>query len=172
MTRTEFLENIETFGELKDFCYDEDCSLLEDVYDEEGMDSFVNECLMDWARNDTWQELYSRLDDIPTGYDWYRYEYGDWEVLDGEDFEDYKNDVLEWGDENDIWDAEDDEYDDDDNFESEPEEDEPAPEDEDFSVCDLIGMCVVAMGAIQSEGARRAQEEEEEFRRLYPKVLK
>ena len=49
---------------------------------------------------------------------------------------------------------------------------EPAPEEEDFSVGDLIGMCVVALGTIQSEDARRAREEEEEFRRLYPKVLK
>lgn len=169
MTRNEFLENVTSFDDLKDFCYNEDCSLLEDVYDEEGRDDVINECLMDWARDDSWQDLYNRLDNIPTGYDWYRYDdYGDWCSLDDEDFEEYKNDVLEWADNNDIWD--DDEEDDEE--EDEPKDDEPAPEEEDFSVGDLIGMCVVALGTIQSEGARRAREEEEEFRRLYPKILK
>lgn len=175
MTRNEFLENVTTFGDLKDFCYNEDCSILEDVYDEEGRDDYINECLMDWARDDTWQELHDRLDGIPTGYDWYRYDdYGDWCALDDEDFEDYKNDVLEWADDHGVWDddEEDDMEDDveDDCFED--EDDEPAPEEEDFSVGDLIGMCVIALSTIQSEDARRAREEEEELRRLYPKVLK
>lgn len=174
MTRNEFLENVTSFYDLKDFCSDEDCNLLEDVYDEEGRDDFINDCLMDWARDDSWQDLYNRLDSIPTGYDWYRYDdYGDWCSLDDEDFEEYKNDVLEWADNNGVWD--DDEEDTDENgdyFEDKPEDDEPAPEKEDFSVGELIGMCVVALGTIQSEGARRAREEEEEFRRLYPKILK
>ena len=173
MTRNEFLENVSTFGDLKDFCCDEDCSLLEDVYDEEGRDDYINECLMDWTREDSWQDLYSRLDSIPTGYDWYRYDdYGDWCGLDDEDFEDYKGDVLEWADDHGVWDDDEEEDMDEDCFEDEPEDDEPAPEEEDFSVGDLIGMCVVALGTIQSEDARRAREEEEEFRRLYPKVLK
>lgn len=169
MTRNEFLENVTSFYDLKDFCNDEDCNLLEDVYDEEGRDDFINDCLMDWARDDSWQDLYNRLDSIPTGYDWYRYDdYGDWCSLDDEDFEEYKNDVLEWADNNDIWDNDEE----DDEEEDEPKDDEPAPEEEDFSVGDLIGMCVVALGTIQSEGTRRAREEEEEFRRLYPKILK
>ena len=174
MTRNEFLENVTSFYDLKDFCNDEDCNLLEDVYDEEGRDDFINDCLMDWARDDSWQDLYNRLDNIPTGYDWYRYDdYGDWCSLDDEDFEEYKNDVLEWADNNGVWDDDEEDTDEDgDNFEDEPEDDEPAPEKEDFSVGELIGMCVVALGTIQSEGARRAREEEEEFRRLYPKILK
>ncbi len=172
MTRNEFLEDVTSFGDLKDFCYNEDCNLLEDVYDEEGRDDYINECLMDWARDDTWQELYDRLNGIPTGYNWYRYdEYGDWCGLDDEDFEEYKNDVLEWADDNGVWD-DDEEDTDEDYFEGEPEDDDPAPEEEDFSVGDLIGMCVVTLGTIQSEDARRAREEEEEFRRLYPKILK
>lgn len=174
MTRNEFLENVTSFYDLKDFCNDEDCNLLEDVYDEEGRDDFINDCLMDWARDDSWQDLYNRLDSIPTGYDWYRYDdYGDWCSLDDEDFEEYKNDVLEWADNNGVWDDDEEDTDEDgDYFEDEPEDDEPAPEKEDFSVGELIGMCVVALGTIQSEGARRAREEEEEFRRLYPKILK
>lgn len=165
MTRNEFLNDVITFGELKDFCYDYDCTMLEDVYDEEGRDDYINECLMDWARDDSWQELYSRLDGIPTGYDWYRYDdYGEWCGLDDGDFEEYKDDVLEWGDDNDIWD-EDEEEDDTDIFAEEidadmaDEEDEPV-EDEDFSVDALMGMCSVAFVTIQKENIQRLQEEE------------
>lgn len=173
MTRNEFLEDVTTFSDLKDFCYNENCSILEDVYDEEGRDDYINECLMDWAREDSWQDLYGRLDNIPTGYDWYRYDdYGDWCGLDDGDFEEYKGDVLEWADDNGVWDDDEEEDVEEDCFEDEPEDDEPAPEEEDFSVGDLIGMCVVALGVIQGEDERRAREEEEEFRRLYPKVLK
>lgn len=88
------------------------------------------------------------------------------------DFDSDKGDVLEWADDHGVWDDDEEEDMDEDCFEDEPEDDEPAPEEEDFSVGDLIGMCVVALGTIQSEDARRAREEEEEFRRLYPKVLK
>lgn len=176
MTRNEFLDDITTFGDLKSFCYDEECNILEDVYDEDERDEQINNCLMDWAREDSWGELYRRLDSIPTGYEWYCYnEYGEWFPLDDGDFETYKRDVLEWADDNEIWDADEDDDEDYDVFEDgEPDEsdDEPAIEDEDFSVGDLIGMCCVAFATIQSEDARQAKEEEEEFRRLYPKVLK
>lgn len=34
------------------------------------MNDDINERLTDWAQECTWQELYSRLDDIPSGYDY------------------------------------------------------------------------------------------------------
>lgn len=173
MTRDEFLDDVITFGDLKSFCYDEGCSILENVYDDEERDEQINDCLVDWAREDSWEALHRRLDDIPTGYEWYCYDdYGEWRGLDDDDFESYKRDVLEWADDDEIWDANED---DDEIFEDgEPNEvdDEPAIEDEDFSVGDLIGMCCVALATIQSGDERRAREEEEELRRLYPKVLK
>lgn len=173
MTRNEFLDDVTTFGELKDFCSDNGCNLLDDVYDEESRDDYVNDCLAEWAHNNSWEELRDILNEIPTGYDWYLDDYGSWDGLDDEDFENCKNDVLEWADDNDIWeDDEEGDEEDSDYFEDESEDDEPAPEEEDFSVGDLIGMCVAALGAIQSEDTRRVREEEEEFRRLYPKVLR
>lgn len=173
MTRQEFLENVTTFGELKDFCYDQDCDLLEDVYDEDSMNEDINEHLVDWAYNDTWQELYSRLEDIPTGYDWYRNDdYDGWIGLDDSDFDQYKQDVLDWMDVNGYWeDDEDDEGDGDDVFAEELARDAAARErdeegeieDEDFSVGDLIGMCGVAFVAIQKESVRRLQEADRQF---------
>lgn len=174
MTRNEFLEDVTTFGELKGFCFDVDCDLLDDVHDDGTRDDYINECLIDWAREDSWQDLWSRLDAIPTGYDWYcDAGYGEWYGLDDSDFDSYRNDVLGWADDNDVWDEDEEEADEsDENFENEPEDDELALEEEDFSVGDLISMCVVAFDTIQSEEARRIREEENELRRLYPNVLK
>lgn len=170
MTRNDFLENITTFGDLKDFCDNEGCTLLDDVYDEASRDNYIDDHLVDWAREGCWRDLYNTLEVIPEGYDWYRHGvYEDWCGLDdNEDFEEYKNDVLYWADDNCIWDE--DEEENEENVDSiDGEDNDPAPE-EDFSVGDLIGMCVVALDVIQSEDYRRAREEE--LCRLYPKVLK
>lgn len=173
MTRDEFMENVTTFGELKNFCYDWDCDMLDDVYDGDEMDECINECLVDWASNDTWQELYDRLGDIPSGYDWYRNDdYDGWVGLDDYDFGQYKQEVLEWMDNNDQWeDDEEDEGGGNDVFAEELARDAAAHEqnkgdeieDEDFSVGDLIGMCGVAFVAIQQDRVRRLQEEDKRF---------
>ena len=84
MTRNEFLDTVNDWYELIEFCNDVGCSYCDDVYSEESMNDDINERLTDWAQECTWQELYSRLDDIPSGYDYYRCnDYGDWESLDG-----------------------------------------------------------------------------------------
>ena len=101
MTRNEFLDTVNDWYELIEFCNDVGCSYCDDVYSEESMNDDINERLTDWAQECTWQELYSRLDDIPSGYDYYRCnDYGGWESLDDSDFDDYKDDVLEWMDNN------------------------------------------------------------------------
>lgn len=184
MTRDEFLENVNDWYELRDFCDDVGCDYCEDVYDDEGRDDYINECLMDWARNDSWYELRDRLADIPTGYEFYRIDdCGDWRSLDDSDFDQYKQEVLEWMDDNEYWDEEeDDEYDDDfDIFAEElanesTDDDNDLVEDEDFSVGDLIGMCSVAFVAIRQENVRRIQEEDKRFSEFVdvnvPKTLK
>ena len=97
----------------------------------------------------------------------------DYDGLDDDDFEDYKEDVLEWGDDYGAWDdeeEEDEEYadaDDDflDSLEEEPDEDETI-EEEDFSIDDLIGMCSVVFVAIQNDEVEKQQEEDEAFAQL------
>ena len=42
MTRDEFLDNIEYFCELIDFCQEYGCEYLSDVYDEDGRDEEIN----------------------------------------------------------------------------------------------------------------------------------
>lgn len=67
MTRNEFLDTVNDWYELIEFCNDVGCSYCDDVYSEESMNDDINERLTDWAQECTWQELYSRLDDIQAG---------------------------------------------------------------------------------------------------------
>lgn len=123
MTREDFIENIQSWEDLISFCSDYGCDYCEDVYDDDQMDDYINETLVDMARNsDGWRDLRNMLNDIPTGYDYYiRDEYDEFREADDDEFEDYKSSVLEWGDDGDVWDEDEEEdyYDD--------EDEEPAP---------------------------------------------
>lgn len=106
MTRQQFLEEIDGWGELINFCYEEDCDLCDDVYDEDGKDSFYNDLLVDMASDaDNWQDLSSRLNYIPEGDGYYILDnFGDdMRTADYDDFQEIKNQVLEWGDDREIW---------------------------------------------------------------------
>lgn len=110
MTRNEFLE-IDNYYDLKNFCWDYDCYECDDIYDTYQLDDYINEHLVDWARDaDNWEELSNRLNDIDTSYGFYRIdEYGDIKYLDDYEFDDYKESVLAWGDDHDIWDEDEEE---------------------------------------------------------------
>lgn len=95
MTRQEFIDDILDMSDLYNFCantrgYDH---VIEDIYAEDALDDFVN----NEVRNYTdWRDLYSFLNDIPTGYDWYRIDcYGDITGIDDSEFEDIKSDLLD-----------------------------------------------------------------------------
>lgn len=174
MTRQYFIDNINYWSELLEFCSDEDCDVCEDIYSEDARDDCIDEELVDMARNNNWREMYNILDSIPGGYDYYRQDgYGDWVGVDDE-FDDYKDQVLEWMDDGGYWDEEDEEeeYDDTDFFAAELAReretaqqfsDDEQVEDEDFTVGDLINMCSITFVAIQKENARREMEESEAF---------
>lgn len=140
MTRTQFYEEITDFGDLLDFCRDEDCCICEDVYDESDMDEMVNDRVADYMRNGgSWYDLKDELDGVPQGYSYYRDENGsfDWAILYDDDFESYRDDVAEWMSENGYWDEEEEEDD-----EAEEEVDlMENPADEDFSAIELFTSC-------------------------------
>lgn len=110
MTRQEFIDDILDMSDLYNFCannrgYDH---VIEDIYAEDALDDFVNSEVINYT---DWRDLYNFLDDIPTGYDWYRIDcYGDITGIDDSEFEDIKSDLL-------------DELDSDEWFEEEEEED-------------------------------------------------
>lgn len=155
MTRQQFLDEVISFDDLFQFCYDngyEDC--LEDICDQESLNEDVGQDIGEYISSHSWRELRDVLDDIPTGYYYYR-RIG-WMEYEGADdeFEDYKIDVLSRCDRNRDWDEEEEE--DESVYETggtDEDEDKPAP-DEEFSVQVLIQIC-----------GRRADDYVEELRK-------
>ena len=99
MTRNEFIDNITEWYELKDFCSDFDCDVCEDIYDDDDYDDSVEEDIRDAIADYGWRDIRDFLGNLPSGYYYYRRNSAfDYDGLDDDDFEDYKEDVLEWGD--------------------------------------------------------------------------
>lgn len=142
MTREEFFEEYTTWDSLFDICGDVGCDIMEDVMYCESVDDMINEYLQDWARDDHWTEVRDRLDDIPTGYDWYRYDGYDWCGLDEDDLNQYINEVADYLEEIGYFDTEEDEEEEE--QEEQPEEDEDiVVEDEDCSIADMLNASIV-----------------------------
>lgn len=132
MTRQEFIECVNDFWDLKEFCDENNLRVCDDVYDEDSYNYFIDENLAEWARNDHWWELLDRLRDLPSGLDWYYCGDYDWEEA---DFEEFKQEALEEMDRFDAWDEEDeDENDEDfDEYQSDDSDDEVEVSFEAFS---------------------------------------
>lgn len=169
MTRTNFIENVTEWNELTEFCRDMDCDVCDDIIDADDLDSYVNTDLRDAVANgEDWEDIYRWLDGISTGYEYYRVDGSfDYEPMDnGHDFDSYKNDVIEWMDDNGLWDEEDDEeydeegYDDDEAgfYPPDEPEEEPPVEEEDFSVSDLMSMCGSELITIRQVAERHKKE--------------
>ena len=168
MTRQEFLDDVYDFRELMVFCYNNDCGICDDIYDDESKDEYINEHLSDMADNaDDWQSLYRTLDDIPTGYDYYRLDdYDDFNGLDDDDFDDYKNDVLEWMDDNEYWDEDEDdeeEYFPPEEEYNEEEDDEESCEEDMQPVDELFSLCSEQLRVIDAKEKAEEQRCNEEF---------
>ena len=164
MTRNDFLNNVTEWWELLDFCSDEGCYICEDIIDSDQLDEYVEEDIRD--TNYSWRDIRDSLSEIPTGYGYYRMNGSfDYDGMDENDFDSYKDDVLEWGDNNGVWEDEpdeDDDFDTDAMFNEEDSEPDESPvEDEDFSIGELMGFCgVVLLDIRREEAAERAREDE------------
>lgn len=118
MTRDEFLDEITTFSDLYDFCihngYDDmvgDLSTRDDIEDE--IDDDIYSFLGDYM----WYELRDRLDNIDLDGDWFRKDGRLDYVCVDDDFDDWRDELLDSLDYNEWFDEEaeeDDEYDADD----------------------------------------------------------
>ena len=154
MTRGDFIANVDYFGELIAFCCDYGCTYCDDVFSDDSRDDYINEILVDMAADVSgWRNLRDILSDIPTGYDWYRRDdWGEWDTLDDDDFESYKNDVLEWADSAAVW--EDDEDEEEALFDE--DEDDFFVNEEPISVGELMTVC---SSQLQSIGDKAKAEE-------------
>ena len=109
MTRQEFLDDVTTFDELHSFCIDIGYDLQEDgAYSEEEYNDYIEEDVYDAVRDNSWRETRDWLSSLPDGYDFYlRDGWGEWVGRSYEDIDDLKERVLEYADENDLFDIED-----------------------------------------------------------------
>ena len=154
MTRTEFQEDVTSWWDLVDFCRENDCYYCDDIYDDDSKDDYINSMLSDMARNaDCWRDLLDTLEAVPTGYDFYRKnEYDEFYEADDDDFDSYKQDVLEWGDDNDVWDPDEEDAEDDEEPEMSEGTSEDEPDEDTPSLGDFFALCL-------SESTKIFQEE-------------
>ncbi len=130
MTRQEFIDNVNSFQELIEFCYDKQLDICDDVID--GVD--LHEYIMQIIRQDfdTWQGIRDFLSDIPTDGEYYAIDgYGDIICVD-DIFDDYKADVIRTMDQSGAWDEEDEPLDDGENW-ADPFYDDMETDDELFN---------------------------------------
>lgn len=137
MTRLEFLDNVTCFSELIEFCDEIRCDLCEDVICYDDLYDNVLDDIRDDAP-DCLSDLQSYIGDISTNYDWYcRGGWLDYRGLTDEDFEEYKQDVLDYAEEYGDFDEEDE----DDCGEYEDEEEAPAEPEAVFEQDPNFGSC-------------------------------
>ena len=114
MTREEFIENVSDMWELRNFCDENNMyECLDGYYDRDQADDYICDLIRDKVNHVSWEDIKDMLDNIPSGYDWYKDD--DYDILaplTDDDFEYLRNDILEQLDNMDFFDAE--EVDDDD----------------------------------------------------------
>lgn len=151
MTRAEFFDEITYFCELRDFCEENEVyGALDDYFDGNYLDDEVESDLSEYDGN--WVDLRDLLNDIRTGYDFYRRDGSfDYVACDDEDLYNLKESVANIIDERGGWDPDDeDEDEDDEEYEELDEEyvyqDPPQPElNEGMGFDELVGFEIVEL---------------------------
>lgn len=167
MNRHEFIEEINSWEDLIQFCNSyNDCYICDDVYDYDEKDDYIDNNFYELCREECWTTVRDYLNEIPTGSDYYKNNgsYLDWIELDSDDFEAYKQDALNWGDDNDIWDEE--EADDD----IDEEELDPVPE-ENISTSELFSICNERFQKFKGEATKLRNKENEQFNMLIKETV-
>ena len=141
MTRQEFIDEVNDWYDLIEFCNNENLYNCEYIMDSDVLDDYVNSDIYERMRSgESWKDIYEYLDDIPQDYDYYDTEYGV-EGLTHSDFEDRKQDVLDEMDEDDRWDEEEpEEEDEEDEEDGETGTEVPEPEDETVTEDELFAL--------------------------------
>lgn len=161
MTKQYFINEVNSWSELMDVCYDEGCNCCDDVYDDEAYDETIDNQIMDWLESESWRDVLARLNDLPTGYDYYtRDDWGEWHGVDN-DFDVYKSDVFDWFEDNGYWEDEAQEDNQEDDYDDYGE-DEPL-EEEEISVAELFAVCKNKVQDAEKNKASEQQEKDAAF---------
>ncbi len=161
MTRQEFIDEITTWDELLDFCYEEDCTVCVDIISNTALHDRINEDLWDAVGERGWEDVRDLLDDIDLRFDYYRIDGRLSYMPADDDFDGYKDEVMEWMDNGEYWDADEDAEDQNDGTVDEEDtvEGEPQAEEEDFSIGELIGACNAELTKIQQIADERREQD-------------
>lgn len=112
MTRTEFDNEVCWFGDLYDFCVDNNLeSYFDDIEQGCSVNDRINEFLEGYVQNNDWRAVRNILDEIDGNWDgedgWYRvWDWTDFCCLGDYDFDQLKAEVRDDADANDLWDEE------------------------------------------------------------------
>lgn len=182
MNRQDFVDNINYISELIEFCNDYGYEhQVDQIYDDAQRNDAIEEQINERREYESWWEIRDWLYNLESegSYDYWRLDdYGDWYGLDGSDFEDMKESVLNELDEDNFFDEEDEEggepSDSDDGYDSsfEPiEEEELEPGDFELAMNEfenipqfdaVVALNLARMRAEQDERVRV----EDEFQRI------
>lgn len=126
MTRQEFIDSVNDVGSLYDFCTEnyQYESYVEDLYSSDSYDSYIDEVIVDRARNLTWRELRDELNDYgdPHSCDWWVLDaWGDFTEADNDWFSEKFDDLIVELDNDGFFDEEEEDDDDDDGYDFEVE---------------------------------------------------
>ena len=103
MTRAEFINTVDSWPDLLDFCYTHNCPVYDDIHIAEERDRIVLNNIREWTYGMTWQDILDLICDIPTSGDVFSYdEYGQWHDI-TEDFPEWKDKVILWGNQTGFW---------------------------------------------------------------------
>lgn len=98
MTKDEFYEYVCDFSGLIDFCH-EYCieRFIENIISEDERDDIIDEYIESEIRNTRWYDIRVALDDIESGFDFYRHQGDvDFTPLDDYDFDELVEEVLSY----------------------------------------------------------------------------
>lgn len=161
MTRRDFIDCVNDFYDLIEFCNDNGCEICEDLYDDDSYDDAIEEDIRDSIGDYSWRDFRDYLQSLPTGYDWYRRD-GSFDYVGVDhDFEEYKADVLRWADEEEVWDE-----DEEDEEEEEDDDDDLDFEESDISMEDMMKAGFAQASAILAQDAAKSQMQARAFEEL------
>lgn len=177
MTRSEFINDITRWWELIDFCRDVGCEVCEDIVCADDLDRCIEDDVENSAHDGmSWEDIRDRLNDIETRYEYYLNDgYIIYNGLNSEeDFDEYKDEVLDWMDSYGDWDeedTEDDDFVDEEDSYQEVKEDSDPPMEAEFPVTELISLCIVDITVQKSADEERQRKEQAEIDRALAELL-